>query len=81
MDIDARTWIGRYAQALGTEPLGEDDITALLELAAVAAHSSERMAAPLSAWLAARSGMTPTEALTRARDLADSLGTSRSEPT
>jgi hypothetical protein len=37
-------------------------MTALLDLARVAAHSSERFAAPLACWLAARSGTAPAEA-------------------
>lgn len=74
MDVDARTWIDRFALALGTPILGDDELDALLELAAGAAHSSERMAAPLSCWLAGRSGLTPAQALRRARELADALG-------
>lgn len=67
---DARNWIDRYAQALGIPTVHDDDLDALLELASVAAHASERPAAPISCWLAARSGLTPAEALTRARDMA-----------
>jgi hypothetical protein len=80
VDVDARAWIDGYALALGTETLGDDEVTALLELAAVAAHSSERMAAPLSCWLAARSGVAPAQALARAKDLAVTLGTTGGQP-
>lgn len=74
MAADARTWIDRYAAALGVGPLSQAEVDALLDLAGTAAHSSERMAAPLSCWLAGSAGLTPAEALATARDLADSLG-------
>jgi hypothetical protein len=68
--LEARTWIDRFAEALGTPPLEDGEVDALLELAATAAHSSERTAAPLSCWLAARAGLTPAEALARAQEQA-----------
>lgn len=71
---DARTWIDRYAQALGVSTLSQADVDALLELAGVAAHASERMAAPLSCWLAASAGLPPSAALAVAQELAASLG-------
>ncbi|MGH9028453.1 MAG: DUF6457 domain-containing protein [Acidimicrobiales bacterium] len=74
MSPDARTWIDRYAEALGVAPLVQAEVDALLDLAATAAHASERTAAPLSCWLAASAGLTAAEALTRARALAESPG-------
>jgi hypothetical protein len=70
---DARAWIDGFAEALGVPGLAEDEVEALLQLAATAAHGSERTAAPLSCWLAARSGLTPAEALVRAQALAEML--------
>jgi hypothetical protein len=67
-------WIERYATALGVAAPSADDVDDLLALAATAAHASERPAAPLSCWLAGKSGLTPTEALTTARSLAESFG-------
>ena len=69
-----RAWIDRYAAAVGGDPLSDDDVEALLDLAGVAAHAAVRQAAPLSCWLAARAGLTPAEALARARELASELG-------
>jgi len=69
--LDARTWIDRYAAALGVSPLSPDDVEAVLELAGTAAHASERMAAPLSCWLAAVAGVTPAHALAVARAVAE----------
>jgi hypothetical protein len=63
-------WIAAFAAAAGTAAPSAEEIDALLELAGVAAHASERTAAPVACWLAATAGLTPGEAL----DLARSLG-------
>lgn len=63
-------WIIAFAAELGLEPLDDTDVEALLDLAGVAAHASERLAAPLTCYLAAKAGITPTDALARARTLA-----------
>ena len=44
------------ARKLGLAPLTEREVNAILDIASVAAHSSERLAAPLSTYLAGRSG-------------------------
>lgn len=44
------------ARELGQPELEDAEIGALLKLASVAAHSSERLAAPLCTFLAGRSG-------------------------
>jgi hypothetical protein len=63
-------WIATFAAELGVEPLAEADVEALLDLAGVAAHASERLAAPLTCFLVARAGIAPVEALALARRLA-----------
>ena len=73
MAPDTRTWVERYAAALGVGTLSPAEVDALLDLAGTAAHASERTAATLSCWLAATAGLTPAEALAVARDVADSL--------
>ncbi|MGO8859747.1 MAG: DUF6457 domain-containing protein [Acidimicrobiales bacterium] len=73
MAPDMRTWVECYAAALGVDPLSPAEVDALLDLAGTAAHASERTAAPLSCWLAATAGLTPSEALAVARDVAESL--------
>ncbi len=65
----ATDWVASYASLLGVEPPTTAEIDALLELAAVAAHSSERIAAPLACWLVGRRGMSPAEALVTARQV------------
>jgi Domain of unknown function (DUF6457) len=54
-------WIEAFAQEIGASPPGTDDVEAILELAATAAHASERTAAPVAAWLAGDSGKTLSE--------------------
>jgi len=71
---DTRTWVDRFAADLETEPPTDDELRALLALAGVAAHASERTAAPISCWIAARAGVDPGEALERALRLASELG-------
>jgi hypothetical protein len=58
----AEEWLAQFAEALGQPPPSEEELTALLELASVAAHSSERRAAPIACWLTARAGLDPAEA-------------------
>jgi hypothetical protein len=70
-ELDARGWLEAYAEALGLEPPSAEDVETLLALAGVAAHASERQAAPVSCWLAAVAGVDPARALTVARELAE----------
>jgi hypothetical protein len=70
LDTAAGEWIHRYCVLLGVEPPTPDEIDQLLGLAAVAAHASHRQAAPVSCWLAARSGLPLDEAVLIAKDLA-----------
>lgn len=52
-------WVAAFARQIGVDPPSEEEIDDLLELAAIAAHASERTAAPLACWLAGRSGESP----------------------
>jgi hypothetical protein len=63
-------WIRKFADELGVEPLTDDEVEALLDLAGVAAHASERLAAPLTCYLVGRAGIAPTDALHTANTLA-----------
>jgi hypothetical protein len=51
-------WLAEFAARAGLEPPSADEIDALLDLAAVAAHSSARTAAPIACWIAGRSNLT-----------------------
>ena len=48
-------WLTEFAEKLGLDPPTEAEIDALLDIAATAAHASERTAAPIACWLAGRS--------------------------
>ena len=67
--MTAQEWIAAYAQRLGTQPPGADEFKAILDLAAEAAHASERIAAPVACWLSARAGLTLAESLDLAREV------------
>jgi Domain of unknown function (DUF6457) len=72
MGDDDRTrgaWIEAFATRLGVEPPDEATVDTLLEIAGVAAHASERTAAPVACWLLGRAGHSPADALALARDV------------
>lgn len=66
----ATAWVANFAARLGVDPPTPDEVNHLLQLAAVAAHASERIAAPLACWLAGRVGIPPAEALAIAEQVA-----------
>ena len=63
----AKEWIAGFAEQLGVEPPTADELKVILELAAEAAHASERIAAPVACWLSAKSGRSLEESLALAR--------------
>jgi predicted metal-dependent phosphotriesterase family hydrolase len=73
MTLSAGEWTELFAAKLGTAAPSPDEQAWLLELAGTAAHASERTAAPISCWLAARAGVGPDQARLVAQRLADEL--------
>lgn len=71
IDQSAVLWLDAFAGALGLDPPTTHEIDVLLKLAGTAAHASTRQAAPVACWLAARSGLEPTQALTLAAALTE----------
>ena len=67
--MNAKEWIAAYAERLGTEPPTAGELKAILDLAAEAAHASERIAAPVACWLSAKAGRSLEESLTLAREM------------
>ena len=65
--MTGQEWIDSFALMLGVDPPDEATVDTLLELAGVAAHASERTAAPIACYLVGRAGVAPADALTRAR--------------
>lgn len=61
--MDAEAWLAEFAGRLGVAPLTAEEIDAVLDLARIAAHESERKAAPVACFLAARAGLSPADAL------------------
>jgi hypothetical protein len=56
--MNAREWIDAFAAEIGAEPPSADEIKQILDLAAVAAHSSERIAAPVACWVGGAAGVS-----------------------
>jgi hypothetical protein len=65
--MNAKEWLAAYARRLDIEPPTASEFSTLLDLAAQAAHASERVAAPVACWVAAKAGRSPEEALDAAR--------------
>jgi hypothetical protein len=56
-------WVRAFAELAGGSAPTETEIGKLLKLAADAAHSSERIAAPIACWIAGREGLDLDEAI------------------
>ncbi len=67
--LNARQWLAEFAVSLGTEPPTTEEFKQLLDLAGEAAHASERVAAPVACWLAARAEVEPEHALRLAQEV------------
>jgi Domain of unknown function (DUF6457) len=76
--VNAREWIDAFAAELGTEPPTDDEIKKLLDLAAVAAHSSERIAAPIACWIGGTTGASIEELQAAAARIGGDSGASDS---
>ncbi|MGQ0432083.1 MAG: DUF6457 domain-containing protein [Microthrixaceae bacterium] len=63
MTTTGTEWIDAFATSLGVEPPDAATVDALLSLAGVAAHASERVAAPIACWLVGRAGLDVSAAL------------------
>jgi hypothetical protein len=50
--MTAEEWIRTFADQIGCEPPSQQQMDEILRLAAVAAHASERIAAPIACYLA-----------------------------
>jgi|YelNatPaOPRAMG01_1025707.scaffolds.fasta_scaffold236834_1 hypothetical protein len=55
-------WLEAFARDLGVSAPSADDVEAILALAGMAAHASERTAAPVACWVAAQAGVSVAEA-------------------
>jgi hypothetical protein len=72
--MSAEEWLAAYAEKLGIEPPTAAELEAILELAAEAAHASERIAAPVACWMSAKAGRSLEESFVLAREVATAPG-------
>ncbi len=72
--MDGPEWIAQFAAEAGVSAPTEEEVQQLLALAGIAAHASERTAAPISCWIAARADLSPADARALAARLADAAG-------
>ncbi len=68
--MTAEEWIRTFAEQIGREPPGPDQMDEILRLAAVAAHASERTAAPIACYLAGTTERPLSELIELAEGLA-----------
>jgi hypothetical protein len=61
MVMTAAEWIQAFCAQIGMPAPDEEQADAILRLAAIAAHASERIAAPLACWVAGASGKQLSE--------------------
>jgi hypothetical protein len=67
--MEPEAWIAAFAAEVGVEAPSSEDIDRMLKLAAIAAHSSERIAAPVACWIAGSADLD----LERAREIAEKI--------
>jgi Domain of unknown function (DUF6457) len=67
--MNKEEWLAAFCEKVGVEAPSAEEADRLLELAAVAAHASERPAAPLACWAAGRSGRPAAELVRAARQV------------
>jgi hypothetical protein len=67
--MNANEWLAAYAQKLGVPAPTKEELEAVLDLAGEAAHSSQRIAAPVATWLAGRAGLDLAEAMRYAEEV------------
>jgi ribosomal protein L12E/L44/L45/RPP1/RPP2 len=78
--MNAPDWLAAYAEKLGIPAPTKDELKAVLDLAGVAAHSSQRIAAPVATWLAGRAGLDLDEAMRRAHQVPTDSADSSDSP-
>lgn len=71
--LSSGDWVAHLAEAFDTSRPSDEEMNDLLGLAGVSAHASERTAAPIACWLAARAGLSPHDALVLASELSTRL--------
>lgn len=65
--MNAAEWLKAFSAELGVQEPSSDVIEVLLDMAGVAAHGSERVAAPIACYIVGVAGIDADEALAAAR--------------
>jgi hypothetical protein len=68
--MTASEFLEAFATEAGTLVPNAEEIDVLLELAGIAAHASERLAAPIACWIGGASGLPASELLAAAQRVA-----------
>jgi len=68
--MTASEFLAAFSAEVGAPAPSPDEVDALLELASIAAHASERLAAPLTCWIGGASDMPASELLAAAKRIA-----------
>jgi hypothetical protein len=72
--MTAQEFLEAFAAEVGVPAPSAAEFDALLEVASLAARSSERLAAPLACWMGGASGMPALDLLAAAQRIADAAG-------
>ena len=67
--MKAEEWVRRFAAEVGAEPPSDDELEQILKLAAIAAHGSERTAAPVACWISGQTGRSAESLREIAKDI------------
>ncbi len=68
--MTAEEWIRTFAEQIGCDPPDQQQMDEILRLASIAAHASERKAAPIACYLAGTTGRPVAELIAVAEGLA-----------
>jgi len=67
--MTAEEWVRTFAERAGADAPDQDLMEEILRLASVAAHASERRAAPIACWIAGATGRPLSELRALAEEL------------
>ena len=68
--MNAREWLDAFAGEIGADPPSDEELKQVLDIAATAAHDSERIAAPVACWLGGSVGASLEELQAAAKRVA-----------
>jgi hypothetical protein len=71
--MNVNDWLAAYAAKLGVPAPTKEELQQVLDLAGEAAHSSQRIAAPVATWLAGKAGLELDQAMRYAEEVGPEL--------